>query len=253
MTDSILALTAAPATTRLTTLERVRADLSLDAADADDATVDRLIDTASALIATYLGQRRDDSGSVSLARADFVETFRIGADAWYIGADAWRVGARGAPLVLARTPIGAIASVAENGAETPALIEDPENPGETIANPAFAYEADKPAGLLWKLSAGYRVGFCASEVAVAYSAGWILPSAADGAPAPTLPADIEAAAVITCLRLLQRNQDDVFGMLDSASIPGLGSWKRALQKVDWVEGVPSDAAAMLKPYRRLAI
>ena len=241
---SVLALATPPSETRLTTLARARRDLALPAEDADDDVLGGLIDTASAVIAAYLGQRRDDTGNVSLARADYDEIFRRGY------ADRRR---RPVPLVLARTPVGAVVSVTEDGGETPALVEDADNPGALIANPAFAYETDKAAGVLWKLSGGMRINFTAASIAVRYSAGWVPPSDAPGAPQRTLPEDIEAACVLFVRRKFDQLREADNPRLKSESLPGAGAWQFDLQRVDWDAGLPSDVRAMLDPYRRLHV
>lgn len=126
-----------------------------------------------------------------------------------------------------------------------------------LDNPAFVYDLQAAAGMLWKLDGcGYRTWFSASVAAVEYKAGWTAPDP-DGEidQAYTLPADIEDACLMLIRRKLeqQRPDDPSFGRLESESLPGAGTWKWAIQAITWEGGLPSDVIEILKPYRRLHV
>lgn len=156
--------------------------------------------------------------------------------------------------------VTAIASVDADDAVTLAAPALTSVTGAVYAldNPAWAsgfaagYEIDQAAGLLWKKSGGYRVDWTAARIEVVYSAGWITP-AQDKLGAATLPLDIENAATLFVRRFLEHMAPDDYRRLESEMLPGAGTWKFALEKITWDDGLPSDVRRALLPYRRLHV
>lgn len=97
--NSVLTVTAAAAESKLTTLDQLKADLSLD--DSQDPFLTRVIEVCSDEIAVYLGRSEDESGNVTLGRETISETFY----------DPYGV----TELVLGRRPVCDITSVNEGG------------------------------------------------------------------------------------------------------------------------------------------
>jgi hypothetical protein len=198
-----------PATaTNLTTLERARA--MLDFAPNENATVGTLIGQASRTIVDYC---RRPFGTETVT-----ETF----DAFL-----W-----GSAVLLGRSPVTDIAEVRDGS--------------EVIA--AANHRLDPATGLLYRIDDDdYPLCFTGARLTVTYTAGYVLPSDEDGAPAPTLPASIERAA----LRLVgaYRSMHGRDSLVKSEDIEGIGStsW--------WVPGANSvladpEAEQLLAPYRR---
>lgn len=155
--SSILTITSAAtqANRRLCTLAAVKVELSISGS-ADDTALTALIDGASAAIASHC--RR------VLAEETVQEVWR----SVYQGPDA--------PLILARVPVSAVASVAVDGA----TLDGAD------------YEIDPASGLLWRLADDARAWWSAAKVTVTYTAGYRVPDQAN----PTLPEDISRAAVL---------------------------------------------------------
>lgn len=199
-----------PATsTALTTLARARAVLGFAAAS--DAAAGIFIGQASDAIANHC--RR--VFPVEAVR----ETFADG-------------DLRGGGPILARDPVIEISRVM-NGSEIVA---------------STGYRHDPSTGRLWRLDAeGNVLPWWAGSLAVEYRAGFVLPSDVAGAPAATLPAPVERAAILLVATYLSMRNRDV--TVKSESVEGLGttSW--------WTPG-PGDALAspeaeqLLVPYVR---
>lgn len=175
--SGIVTVTAAAATSQLTTLTNAKGDLGVTGS-ADDSFIGRLIDRASGLIARHCGR--------TLGLETVAEVFRHG----YTGPGSvyplvapygTPIGQRAAPVVLSRRPVVAVSGVTDSA-------------GATV-DPTY-YELDPAAGLLWRLSGTNRIPWAFSLLTVTYQAGWKLPNDA----AANMPADLEDA----CLSLVRQ-------------------------------------------------
>lgn len=97
---ALLDVIAPAADRKLTTAARARAALNLAASTYDDATIDGLIDSASAAVVSYLNIAGDGAAEPTLARETIDQSFSDFC---------------GGALILARAPIADIRSVQENG------------------------------------------------------------------------------------------------------------------------------------------
>lgn len=133
----MITVTTPAASTELATLAAVKNDLAITGS-ADDATLESLIDQASAAITTWCNR--------VLARETVTETFRLGRKV--------------SSLILTRLPVGTINSVAE-GADTLVSTD---------------YEVDSEPGILRRLdAAGGYMDWPGVVIAVGYDAGYLLP------------------------------------------------------------------------------
>lgn len=155
MLRSIVTVTTAPERTALTTLDRVKLELSISGSESDDLLSLKIAEATSDIEAHL---RR------TLARATLTETF-------------W--GDLGAPeyLVLDRAPVASVTSV---------MVDD-------VAVASTEYRLDADAGIIYRLdSTGYpSFWLSCKSIVVVYAGGFELP----GADAPTLPPALEAAAI----------------------------------------------------------
>ena len=210
MTGSILTVTTAAAARNLTTVDAVRAALGLGALDdADAALLARLVDSESRAIEGWCNR--------VFARDAVSEQFRPDH--------------AGDSLLLARAPVVSVASVVE-GATTLTAAD---------------WEADADSGLLYRLhGADSRMSWAAVKIAVAYTAGYLMPG---GTERPTLPADLESACVdLVKLRWFARGRDP---LLRSQSIPGVADFGYALPGagMDMDGTLPAIITARLWRYR----
>lgn len=152
---SIVTISSAASVTALTTLERIKAELSI-ATTAHDAVLGYKIDEASSDIGAHLNR--------VLARETLSETFWGGID----GIET---------LMLDRYPVASITSVTVDG----------------VAVDAAEYRLEKESGLLFRLTAdGYGSRWSAGKsIVVVFEAGYLLP----GQQGRNLPAALEGAAV----------------------------------------------------------
>lgn len=163
--NSILTVTTPATNTALTTVERVKLELSI-AGNESDLLLAAKIDEATSDIAIRVRP--------SLKRETVSETF------WH---DHGRFGMQGhnsrhgAPLILRRFPVARIASV---------MLDD-------IDIDASEYRLDAETGLLYRISsAGFPDHWRFGKAAVvAYDAGYLLPGDTD----TDLPASLEAACI----------------------------------------------------------
>jgi hypothetical protein len=201
----MLSIVTPATTTNLTTLNRARAMLSFTTAD--EATVAILIEQASQAIVDYC--RRP------FARETVRETFEGPT--------------RSGGVLLGRSAVTEILSVTELG-ETIPLDEVRHDPD---SNMLFRVGADS-----WHLC-------WLDEIAVTYTAGYVLPS---DDSAGTLPSSVERAAIRLIGAFLSMNGRD--SLIKSETIEGVGqtSW--------WVPGAGAamadpEAQQLLDGYRRL--
>lgn len=137
---SILEITAANSAVLLTTAE-ARTALGITGG-ARDADIDRLVARVSASIFKACKLAVDGINQPTLLSEELTETFRLSC-----GIEA--------PLRLSRRRVSEIATVTENGTE---LDED-------------AYEIDRAAGLLYRLSAGEPTCWPSGSIIIEYVAG----------------------------------------------------------------------------------
>ncbi|MEX6508932.1 hypothetical protein [Jiella sp. M17.18] len=204
----MLTVVTAATAANLTTLERARA--MLDFAPNEDAAVSTLIDQASRTIADY-------------CRRPFgVEILR----------DTFAAFLRGSSVLLSRSPVISISEVLDGT--------------DTVASDSYRLESE--TGLLHRVDGDYPRCWVGPTVTVSYTAGFVLPSDADGAPATTLPPPVERAAIRLVGAYRSIGQRDP--LIKSETTEGIGStsW--------WVPGAGAvladpEAEQLLQPYRRL--
>ena len=199
-----------PATShRLTTLERARALLGFGSGD--DAAVNVLVDQASRAVADYcrrpfgLETVRESFGALDRQRA----------------------------VMLARSPVTAIASVTRDGV--------------ALLSSEYLFDAEK--GLLYPTDS-YEFSWWHPWLVVDYTAGYLLPSDAEGTPTPTLPEPVERAAILlvgACLSARSRDpllkSQDISGVMSAAWwMPGAG---------DNLLSPEAERQRLLRPYRRI--
>ena len=169
-----------------------------------------LIGRASGMIAAYCGQ--------DFARQTYRETFRP---------------APAGPLILSRRPAAVSTVTADGATVTPA-----------------DYDADSPAGLVWRFNLfGECHGWPGSVAVVTYVAGYVLPGDPDYAAAPfdlRLPPEVEHACILTAAALQAGTGRDP--MLRSENVEGVGS-------TSWIAtaemgALPPQAADLLARHRR---
>lgn len=212
----MLTVSSAAENTALTTLDEVKAQLSITATD-EDTYLESAITRASAAICAYLNVPSATDGTKTLGRETLVETFRL---------------TKYEPvLILSRYPIASISSITEDG----------------TAVDSAEYEI-RGGGLVARLTADdTETCWLPAKVVVTYVAGWLMPDD-DGR---TLPQDIEDAAIalIKAARF-NRTRDP---LLRSENIlESLYSY--TLFAPSDKDGVmPADVAALLEPYRNVTI
>lgn len=163
----LLTETVPAATTALTTLALVKADLSITDTS-QDAALTSLIDRASSVISTHCGGRVFGLRTLS-------ETFRFNRNsvAAMVG---WPYPERPQsvlrPPIITSLPAATLTSVTEDGA---VLVRDTD------------FEIDQAAGLVWRLRGNFRSWWTANVVTIVYTSGWKLPNDASR----DMPADLE--------------------------------------------------------------
>lgn len=170
--QSLVKITAAAPTTKLTTLAAAQAEC------ATTADVSLLIDRATAAIMRYCGR--------AFGLQTVTETFRRSHVYWRDPLLPNRHNNR--PLVLHYAYDQVPSSVTIDGGT--ALIADTD------------YEIDLEAGMLWRLFSGVRQRWqCSTNIAVVYQTGWNLPNDSS----PNLPADVESV----CLALVRAAYNNI--------------------------------------------
>jgi len=142
----------------------------------------------------------------------------------------WRPIWRAEVLLLRRRPVTAIATLTEDGVTVD--VADRELDGE--------------AGMLYRLSSDARSAWRASKIILTYTAGYRAPDLAT----PTMPADIQRAAVLTVAAMYRATGRDP--MLRSLSIPDVGA-ESYLDPRAGMEGIPPQAAGLLVSHREFSI
>lgn len=203
MIESLLTVTTAASARDLTTIQACQLELG---ASVDPAWLALAIPAASQEIETHC--RR------IFAQDVLSETFR------QVGASDACAHAR---LILARRPVVSIASVV----------------ADDVTLDSDEYEIDAQAGLLYRLDSSDRRAIWSEEkIVVAYTAGYVCPGSETR---PTLPADLQAAAIeLVKQRWFARHRDP---LLKGEAVPGAGDAQY------WVGGelggLPAPIAARL--------
>lgn len=197
---STVTVSTAAPTKDLTVLATAKAELGTT--DADDAALAEAIRQASDEISAYCGRPR------GFGRETLVETF---------------VGVRAGCLILSASTAPTISSIVVDG--------------ETLATTDYMLTG---GGLLYRLSSGFVVKWCANQVTVTYSAGYTLLT--------DLPRDIERC----CLDLVAhiwhgKGQDATIRSYESPDVETI-TYMDA-DKMAMTEGIPDHIAKRLDPYR----
>lgn len=210
---SIATITTPPTVTRLTTVERFKQELGI-VDSSNDALIGAKIDEATSDIESHLSR--------TLSRATFTETF------WPESCERLCLDR----LILARSPVASISSIAIDGA----------------SSAADDWRLDADAGLLYRLSGG-RTGRWefGTSVVVVYAAGYLLP----GESGRNLPPALESATLdLVSSYWASRGQDRTIMEED---VPGLGSIRRWVGAVGEVGDLPPDVMSKITPFRRIII
>lgn len=227
MIRSTLAVSAPAASTGLTTLANLKADLGIAIDDAsEDVYLTAQIKRVSSQICSYLGIARASDGTARLGVETLIETFRLDRDE--------------NQLVFSRSPVIAVISVIEGISSSTITLVDGD------------FEVDNAKGMLYRLDGNdFPWSWTSDKVVVTYSAGWILPGDEDSTQESNLPSEIEDAAISWVKsNRAGRTRDP---MVKGESVEGVG------QISYWVGGVPAgadippDIAAKLDPFREMSI
>lgn len=159
----LVTITVPAASTQLTTLAAARAACGLSDTS-QDTVLTQLINAASAVLSNFCGGR---IFGLHTRSEQFRRDRHFVAHRHHRHTDA-------APLNLSYDAVVSVDSVTEDGT---ALTVDVD------------YEADLPAGLLWRLNGDYRRDWFGRVTAIVYDSGWNLPNDDE----PNLPSDIQDA------------------------------------------------------------
>lgn len=215
-----LTVTSGPDAVDLTTLNAVKGHL--DESSPDNVLLQDLIARASAAIHRLLTDSVD-----GLAEQTYEET----------------IAGRGDPfLTVSRTPVTDVASAALDGATLSDVeIEDAE---AGILYRELGFRSTE--GVYTRLTHSRLPDEAHPKITVTYTAGYVMP----GDPDPTLPADLEQAAIEAVSAWYQARQRDPalvskkVGDVTKTYAEGGASGRRG--------GLPANALALLAPYRRVA-
>lgn len=203
---------------QLTTLETVKGDLNISGT-AEDLYLSRLIDRASAAVCTYLNVPMANDGSCTILKETLEQSF------WR---SPWYRGARHSDLVLARRPVGAVASIVV---------------GNTTIDPDD-YEIDGACGIIRRLPFTFNSQFSwlpNAKTVVRFDGGWVM--AADDTR--TLPFDIEEQiiALIKSARSAKL-RDPLIKSIQTVDVDAIEYWVGAVGD----DALPPDIAAKLDGY-----
>lgn len=208
---SILEIGTPATTTKLTTLERVKLELSITDSS-KDAILNAKIDEAGSDIEAFLGYR--------VARETVTETF-------------WQAPVNEAPeyILLERFPVASITSV---------TLDD-----DLLAS--SLYRLDANTGILYKLDdAGLgSTWFVSESLVIVYVGGYLLP----GESGRNLPFAIEAAVVDLVQDFWFAKGRDPSAMEED--IPGVMRIRRWVGAVGAAGELPPSVTSKLTPFRRI--
>lgn len=215
---SLITVSAASDSYRLTTADAVRTALELEST-VGDSFINATIDRQSAAAANWC--------RCVFAKQSYSETFR----------DVWCTEA----IALKHYPITAIASITVDG----------------TALTGSEYEYDAATGFIYRLSSDARIEWSGSKIVIAYTAGYVLPAqtligATPITPATdrTLPHDIEAAVIeLVKAEFYARDRDPLLRSIDVSGVQSESYTVTAMSDGAMAPRI----AAMLSPYRRLVI
>lgn len=207
-----------PATTDLTTVEAILRELP-SATSEHTQIIQAMIEQASAAIVTECHRE--------FARATYVET----------------VAGYGAPqLMLARRPIVSITSIVHNS--TPIIDFTVEDPDAAILFRRATWMWT--AGVGWALNDWVRPNTEEPQFTVTYVAGYLLPRD----PTPTLPKDVERAAIETVKTwFISRDRDPSLAESSTQATTRRYFEKPTLAGLD---NLPPRALELLKPWVQAA-
>jgi uncharacterized phiE125 gp8 family phage protein len=186
---SIATVTSAATVTKLTTLERVKAELNITSSASDDL-LNAKINEATSDIEAHTSR--------TFRRETFSEVF-------------WGDAANAEFLVLARAPVSSLATVVGDDA--------------SIASTEYRLDAD--AGMLFRLDAsGYPCGWSwGKSVVLTYTAGFALP----GESGRDLPPTIESAAIdLVTSYWVNRGRDHTIKSEDVPGLGSVTYWVGAV-------------------------
>lgn len=215
----MLIVTTPSALKALTTVDTVKAELSITTTDEDDY-LEALIPRVSAAICSHLGLVRADDGSLTLGRETLVETIRLENDSQN--------------LMLSRRPIVSVTSVTRY----------------SDVVPAERYEARPMSGLLKALICDRPSCWSCGKYVVTYVAGWLLPDQ-DGR---NLPEDIEQAAIAE-MKAVRFNRSRDPALKSENILESLYSYELFGPDKQGTQGVlvSPEAASLLQPYKDILI
>lgn len=207
---SVVTITTPPDETRLTTLERVKVELSVTGEGSDDQLRAK-IDEATSDIEAHIAR--------TLCRATITETF------WPSGGVICAEA-----LILSRYPVAEVVSVTVDG--------------DAVAS--TEWRIDVEAGLLYRLDASGFPSFWSAckAIVVVFEGGYRLP----GEDGRDLPPAIEAAAISLLNSYWQARGRDP--MVRAEDIPGLGSVQYWVGAVGEAGSLPPDVVSKIAPFRR---
>lgn len=148
---TVLGITVPASSRDLVSLGTIKEELGVTDNDTDPMLA-RWITEVSDEVEGFCGR--------SLVLETVVEEFRVGC----IGVPTVGAASAAAPLRLDRYPVVAIDGVVEDGTE---LTSD-------------QYSLDAAGGFLWRVIAGYRMSWTATQVLVSYSGGYAVPGGVPG-------------------------------------------------------------------------
>lgn len=217
----MLTVSVAAGNTAVTTLETVKAQLSIATTD-EDTYLTGGIATITAAICAYLNVAPGQDGARTLGRETLVETFRQKRlEPFYPTSKAPE------QMILSRVPVVSIASIVEDG--TTLTVDD--------------WELDQ--GMIYRLYSDRRGFWYGCKIVVTYTAGWLMPED----EGRTLPQEIEDAAVewIKTIRFNRTRDPQLRG---ENILESLYSYT-LFAPSDLKDGIPQTVAAALAPYRNI--
>lgn len=150
-----------------------------------------------------------------LAQATVIDYFRLGSGSYL-------------PLIPSRRPVSSVTTLAE---------------GETELVAATDYETDSATGFLWRLTSDARTYWPTEKIALTYVGGFELLT--------TLPRDIERAVLILIKQAwFERTRDP---RAKSETVEGIGRTDLWVGAIPGTGALPSEATALLDPYRQYFI
>lgn len=212
--ESTFTVSTAAATTALTTLDRLKAELGITATDEDDYLTG-MLDRLSAALCDVLTVASAEDGTVTLGRETLIETQRL-------------VKSK-KKLYLARYPTVSVTSIVENDVT---LTTDDWR----IGNSAF--------GVLERMSDDVEIEWPSGTIVVTHIAGWLLP----GDSGRNLPFPIEDA-IFDTIKGARFNRSRDPDLRSENILEGLYAYT-LFDRSDASNKIPPDVIASISRYRR---